>query len=62
VKSGVITESEGEKLSAAHEAVARVVEVDDFAPATLSPIYRQHHADSAPQTAADRDSSPMAAT
>jgi acyl-CoA dehydrogenase len=42
VKSGVITQSEGERLAAAHEAVARVVEVDDFAPEALSPIYHTH--------------------
>lgn len=41
VTKGVITASEGEKLAAAHEAVAKVVEVDDFAPAALSPIYHQ---------------------
>src|SRR5689334_20974850 len=31
VQKGVITESEGEKLAAAHEAVSKVIEVDDFA-------------------------------
>src|SRR3954454_19137361 len=41
VKKGVITQSEGEKLAAAHEAVAKVIEVDDFAPEALSPIYRK---------------------
>jgi acyl-CoA dehydrogenase len=41
VKKGVITQSEGEKLATAHEAVARVIEVDDFAPEALSPIYRK---------------------
>jgi acyl-CoA dehydrogenase len=41
VKKGVITESEGEKLAAAHEAVSKVIEVDDFAPEALSPIYRK---------------------
>jgi len=41
VKKGVITQSEGEKLAAAHEAVARVIEVDDFAPEALSPIYNK---------------------
>jgi acyl-CoA dehydrogenase len=47
VQNGVITQSEGEKLAAAHEAVAKVIEVDDFAPEALSPIYRKaadvHH-------------------
>src|SRR5882724_11134860 len=38
VKKGVITQSEGEKLAAAREAVAKVIEVDDFAPEALSPI------------------------
>jgi acyl-CoA dehydrogenase len=41
VQRGVITQSEGEKLAAAHEAVAKVIEVDDFAPEALSPIYRK---------------------
>ncbi|MEH2540420.1 MULTISPECIES: acyl-CoA dehydrogenase [unclassified Bradyrhizobium] len=39
VKKGVITQAQGEKLQAAHEAVAKVIEVDDFAPEALSPIY-----------------------
>ncbi|MCC8961579.1 acyl-CoA dehydrogenase [Bradyrhizobium sp. Pear76] len=41
VKKGVITEADGEKLAAAHEAVAKVIEVDDFAPEVLSPIYKK---------------------
>src|SRR5579871_3457006 len=41
VKRGVITQAEGEQLKAAHEAVAKVIEVDDFAPETLSPIYKK---------------------
>jgi acyl-CoA dehydrogenase len=41
VKKGVITQAEGEKLAAAHEAVAKVIEVDDFAPEALSPIYKK---------------------
>jgi acyl-CoA dehydrogenase len=41
VKKGVITQGEGEKLAAAHEAVAKVIEVDDFAPDVLSPIYKK---------------------
>src|ERR1700748_180225 len=41
VQRGVITQAEGDKLKAAHEAVAKVVEVDDFAPETLSPVYRK---------------------
>ena len=41
VKKGVITQSEAERLAAAHEAVAKVIDVDDFAPETLSPIYRK---------------------
>ncbi|MDQ8727932.1 acyl-CoA dehydrogenase [Bradyrhizobium sp. LHD-71] len=36
VKRGVITASEGERIRAAEEAVAKVVEVDDFAPEQLS--------------------------
>jgi len=41
VKKGIITEGEGDKLAAAHEAVAKVIEVDDFAPEALSPIYKK---------------------
>lgn len=41
VKRGVITADEGAKLKAAHDAVALVIEVDDFAPEALSPIYRK---------------------
>lgn len=41
VKRGVITQAEGEQIAAAHEAVAKVIEVDDFAPEALSPIYRE---------------------
>ncbi|MCA6102940.1 acyl-CoA dehydrogenase [Bradyrhizobium australafricanum] len=41
VKKGVISEADGEKLAAAHEAVVKVIEVDDFAPEALSPIYKK---------------------
>jgi acyl-CoA dehydrogenase len=41
VKRGVITQGEGDKLAAAHAAVAKVIEVDDFAPEALSPIYKK---------------------
>jgi acyl-CoA dehydrogenase len=41
VKNGVITQAEGDRLAAAHEAVAKVIEVDDFAPDALSPIYKK---------------------
>ena len=41
VKKGVITASEGEKVAAAQEAVVKVVEVDDFAPNELSPIFHE---------------------
>jgi acyl-CoA dehydrogenase len=41
VKKGVLTQAEGEKLAAAHEAVAKVIEVDDFAPEAISPIYKK---------------------
>jgi acyl-CoA dehydrogenase len=41
VQKGVITQGEGDKLAAAHEAVSKVIEVDDFAPETLSPIYKK---------------------
>ena len=41
VKKGVITADEGDRLKVAHDAVALVIEVDDFAPDALSPIYRR---------------------
>jgi acyl-CoA dehydrogenase len=41
VKRGVITQSEADRLAAAHEAVSKVIEVDDFAPEALSPIYKK---------------------
>jgi acyl-CoA dehydrogenase len=41
VKQGVITQGEGDQLAAAREAVAKVIEVDDFAPEALSPIYKK---------------------
>jgi acyl-CoA dehydrogenase len=41
VKKGVITQSEADRLAAAHEAAARVIDVDDFAPEALSPIYKK---------------------
>src|SRR2546421_6407340 len=37
VGKGVITQAEGEQLAEAREAVAKVIEVDDFAPEALSP-------------------------
>jgi acyl-CoA dehydrogenase len=41
VTKGIITQSEGERLAAAREAIAKVIEVDDFAPEALSPIYKK---------------------
>src|SRR6516165_10696433 len=41
VTKGVITQSEADRLSVAHEAATKVIEVDDFAPETLSPIYKK---------------------
>ncbi|MCK1711645.1 MULTISPECIES: acyl-CoA dehydrogenase [unclassified Bradyrhizobium] len=41
VAKGVITQAEGEQLAAAREAVTKVIEVDDFAPEALSPIYKK---------------------
>jgi acyl-CoA dehydrogenase len=41
VKKGVISQSEADRLAAAHDAVAKVIEVDDFAPEALSPIYKK---------------------
>ena len=41
VTKGVITQAEGEQLSAARKAVRDVIEVDDFAPEALSPIYKK---------------------
>src|SRR6201999_4158567 len=41
VAKGVITQGEADQLAEAHAAVARVIEVDDFAPEALSPIYKK---------------------
>ncbi|MBR0959186.1 acyl-CoA dehydrogenase [Bradyrhizobium japonicum] len=41
VSKGVITQAEGEQLAAAREAVTKVIEVDDFTPDALSPIYKK---------------------
>jgi acyl-CoA dehydrogenase len=41
VKKGVITQAEGDQIAAAHDAVSKVIEVDDFAPEALSPIYKK---------------------
>jgi acyl-CoA dehydrogenase len=41
VQKGVITQSEADKLAAARDATAKVIEVDDFAPEALSPIYKK---------------------
>jgi acyl-CoA dehydrogenase len=41
VKKGVITQAEGDQLAAAHEAVVKVIEVDDFPPEALSPQYKK---------------------
>ncbi|KRQ02404.1 acyl-CoA dehydrogenase [Bradyrhizobium manausense] len=41
VTKGVITQAEGEQLASAHAAVTEVIEVDDFAPEALSPIYKK---------------------
>jgi acyl-CoA dehydrogenase len=53
VTKGVITQAEGERVKAAHEAVSRAIEVDDFAPEALSSIYRKPSgAHSSPERAA----------
>ncbi|WP_458760033.1 acyl-CoA dehydrogenase [Afipia sp. TerB] len=44
VRKGVITAEEGRAIQTADEAVAKVIEVDDFAPEALSPIYHQRPA------------------
>jgi acyl-CoA dehydrogenase len=41
VTKGVITPAEGDQLAAVHEAVAKVIEVDDFPPEALSPIHKK---------------------
>jgi acyl-CoA dehydrogenase len=41
VTKGIITQAEGDQIAAAHEAVSKVIEVDDFAPEALSPIYKK---------------------
>ncbi len=43
VKRGILTPEEGERMRAAHDAVAQVIAVDDFAPEVLSPIYQKPH-------------------
>jgi acyl-CoA dehydrogenase len=50
VKRGVITADEGNAVKTAHEAVMQVIEVDDFAPQALSPIYKAKQ--SSPERAA----------
>jgi acyl-CoA dehydrogenase len=39
--NGIISHIEDEQLRVMHEAVSKVIEVDDFAPEALSPIYRK---------------------
>src|SRR5450631_4029615 len=41
VSKGIITQAEGDQIAAAREAAAKVIEVDDFAPEALSPIYKK---------------------
>jgi acyl-CoA dehydrogenase len=41
VAKGVITQGEAGRIAAAQEAVAKVIEVDDFAAEALSPIYKK---------------------
>jgi len=41
VKKGIITQSDADRLAEADAAVAKVIEVDDFAPEALSPIYKK---------------------
>jgi acyl-CoA dehydrogenase len=41
VTKGIITQGEGEQIAAAQQAAAKVIEVDDFAPEALSPIYKK---------------------
>jgi acyl-CoA dehydrogenase len=41
VKKGVINQTEGDQIAAAHDAAVKVIEVDDFAPEALSPIYNK---------------------
>jgi acyl-CoA dehydrogenase len=55
VSKGIITADEGGAMQAAEEAVAKVIEVDDFAPEALSPIYHQRPA--AQQTLPNRAAS-----
>ncbi|MBX9711051.1 MAG: acyl-CoA dehydrogenase [Xanthobacteraceae bacterium] len=50
VKRGVITADEGNAVKTAQEAVTQVIEVDDFAPQALSPIYKAKQ--SSPERAA----------
>src|ERR1700750_817302 len=41
VERGALTQAEADRLAEAHAAVALVIEVDDFAPEALSPIYKK---------------------
>jgi hypothetical protein len=41
VTKGVLAQAEGDQLAAAHDAVAKVIGVDDFAPEALSPTYKK---------------------
>ena len=41
VSKGIITQAEGHQIAAAHEAAAKVIEVDDFPPEALSPNYKK---------------------
>lgn len=41
LKAGVITAADGERMQAADAAIARVINVDDFAPEALSPMDRK---------------------
>lgn len=43
LRNGIISQTEADRLTAAHEAVAKVVEVDDFAPEVLSPMSVRLH-------------------
>jgi acyl-CoA dehydrogenase len=43
LRNGVINQAEADRLAAAHDAVSKVIEVDDFAPEELSPASVRLH-------------------
>jgi acyl-CoA dehydrogenase len=57
LRQGIITAAEADGLAAAHEAVAKVIDVDDFAPEALSPLAKPQDARGYPQPVSTRAAS-----